>query len=689
MSFIPPNTVIEFLQNVPLDASYRHTLKFATRVQQEGYFAQKLKPPHSYTMGEQGGITETITVRYELTKQMYQRSGDNTFKVNIPADCLYDCNYCRYQNQSFSDKWFYAFVTQPKYINNHVSEVTITIDVMQTWFYYCTILPSFIDREHTATDVPGDNIVPETIEIGDEYKMQSRSFFNMNDMNVCILKNRKLVGEAEPYHSKLIHNIYTPARIETYSLSTPSQSPTDFPSGLSTNEYYGNAGADWIMAYGADVERDALVGYIIRFGSDTNNYTITSNSSMSVSDVGTIEFSPPLVNAVSTGTAITPVALTPTEAIDIALDSVQEDEIIMVYQYPAILGTAVQPTPYSEITSTSIELPNNLDGYTPKNKKLLTYPFVYMLADNNSGGYSTLRWEDSFATETVGNVERKVIKMKIEGVFISTPCVIASPVYYRGFGPNVPDYSSALVYTNFPQCAWSGDTFKAWWAQNKSIIGASILSGAIDGAFGVFKGASTIGRGEDMMASSRAATRAAGANTVAAGQFMIAGAAVGAVEGVIKTVAQINAIKQIPNAMHGQVSTDSINPATGRQRFDFYSMTIKREYAKIADDFFTKYGYAVHELKLPNVLTNTARPVWNYVKTVGCELESYNTSNDWIGSIGKHYSAPSDAAEAIQGIFDSGITFWTVTQVTEQGSTTYSVNVGNYSADNSPVSVQS
>ena len=37
--------------------------------------------------------------------------------------------------------------------------------------------------------------------------------------------------------------------------------------------------------------------------------------------------------------------------------------------------------------------PTKLDGYTPKNKKLLTYPYCYMLLTNNSGGSAVYKYE--------------------------------------------------------------------------------------------------------------------------------------------------------------------------------------------------------------------------------------------------------------------------------------------------------
>ena len=53
--------------------------------------------------------------------------------MNVEA--LYNCNYLAFQNASFGGKWFYAFIDSVEYVNNVTSEVTYTIDVMQTWHF--------------------------------------------------------------------------------------------------------------------------------------------------------------------------------------------------------------------------------------------------------------------------------------------------------------------------------------------------------------------------------------------------------------------------------------------------------------------------------------------------------------------------------------------------------------------------
>ena len=145
--FIEPNTNIRILKNVPLDNTYKHTLYFSNETDQANYFI---------------GLT-----RHNLTNQTYQRVRKGVSRVSIKAESLYDCNYIMFQNASFGDKWFYAFITSVEYVNNIVSEITFEIDVMQTWFFDFNLRECYVEREHTVTDNIGDNIVTEPVDIGD------------------------------------------------------------------------------------------------------------------------------------------------------------------------------------------------------------------------------------------------------------------------------------------------------------------------------------------------------------------------------------------------------------------------------------------------------------------------------------------------------------------------------------------
>lgn len=144
-----PNTIIKLLFGVPLNPTYEGTLTFADADEQYAYFNSKNPIP--------------------LTRQSYQRYDEGSISVNLPIAQLYTCDYMMFQNASYDDKWFYAFVTNVEYINDVTTKVYYQIDVMQTWllgvdweFDNC-----FISREHVSDDRIGANILPEPFEVGD------------------------------------------------------------------------------------------------------------------------------------------------------------------------------------------------------------------------------------------------------------------------------------------------------------------------------------------------------------------------------------------------------------------------------------------------------------------------------------------------------------------------------------------
>lgn len=145
--YIEPNTTIRLLKNCPLDNTYDHTLWFGSKGAQTDYFR---------------GLT-----KYVLSEQTYQRVNKGRMRVQYKADDIYDCNYIMFQNSSYGNKWFYAFVKSVEYVNNITSEIEYEIDVMQTWHFDYTLGECFVEREHVGSDKIGEHTVPENLEIGE------------------------------------------------------------------------------------------------------------------------------------------------------------------------------------------------------------------------------------------------------------------------------------------------------------------------------------------------------------------------------------------------------------------------------------------------------------------------------------------------------------------------------------------
>ena len=71
-------------------------------------------------------------------------------------DSILNYNYVMYQNTNYSNKWFYAFITNMSYITDFNTAINISTDVFQTWQFDFSFKQSFIEREmiNVNEDVP-------------------------------------------------------------------------------------------------------------------------------------------------------------------------------------------------------------------------------------------------------------------------------------------------------------------------------------------------------------------------------------------------------------------------------------------------------------------------------------------------------------------------------------------------------
>lgn len=152
--YIEPNSTVILCKNIPFNNNYEATMWFGDAVAQFAFFSAQDK------------------VVQVFQKQSYVRPSGSlggTIDVKELADNLYNVNYMVFQNTNFGSKWFYAFVTNVEYINNKTTRLTFEIDVMQTWMFDYTLNECFVEREHSATDEIGDNLVDEGLELGDYF----------------------------------------------------------------------------------------------------------------------------------------------------------------------------------------------------------------------------------------------------------------------------------------------------------------------------------------------------------------------------------------------------------------------------------------------------------------------------------------------------------------------------------------
>lgn len=270
------------------------------------------------------------------------------------------------------------------------------------------------------------------------------------------------------------------------------------------------------------------------------------------------------------------------------------------------------------------------DGYTPKNNKLYTYPYSYFVLTNNAGIDLPMRYEDFVNGLPIFDVVGSITPG------CSIRCVPKNYMLSDGKG-EFNSYNYGIQGAKFPICAWASDTYTNWLTSNGVNIGLSIVSslGQIGaGAFGIATGAGAL----------------AGAGAIANG-----------ITGLVGTAGEIYQHSKIPDQAKGNTSAGDIGYSTGFACFSVYYMGLRKEYAKSIDDFFTRCGYKINQVKVPNI---TGRQNWNFVQIADTEEIGYSTSSN--------NNVPASSMEKINQIFINGVTIWH----------NYN-NLGNYSLNNS------
>lgn len=106
----------------------------------------------------------------------------NTIQTNFSINQCLKANYIAFQNPDYSNKWFFAFIDDVKFIGENNTEIIYTIDAWSTFFKSLTLKQCMVIREHIniAEDVEGANTVPENLDLGNEYKVNAhlRDGFN-------------------------------------------------------------------------------------------------------------------------------------------------------------------------------------------------------------------------------------------------------------------------------------------------------------------------------------------------------------------------------------------------------------------------------------------------------------------------------------------------------------------------------
>lgn len=475
-----------------------------------------------------------------------------TIKADFTYTQALTCNYMIYQNPSYDNKLFCAFIDHIEYLNEGTVEISYTIDNWQTWFSGLSVHDVLVEREHISNDSAylSGNLLPEPISPS---RMVIDSVHRLDLGEYCIIVCYTPVEVTDNPAGYVAGEMVSGAKIKkfrTHSLTYPDQNRVP-----DLSDFY-----DWVNDFQGDYET-----------------------------------------------------------------------IVSIFMYPSDFVTISDAdadfTQYGQVESKELHIPEktSLLGYTPKNKKCFTYPFMYLSAD--TGDAFNIYKPELF-------YQNNVVVPAISGyTFIVYGCAMPTAElnlyakYYNGFngGENQLDYNRTekLPLNQFPQISFPIDTYKAWLAQCQNTALYNILEGMVTGGLNGLSSGGGYGALANM----------AGAGLGGVGSYNIT-----------KNVT----MKEASNKWMGSQG-GSIDLALDTLEYDIKVMCPPLEELKAIDDFFSMFGYSVEQNKIPNIATRTN---WNYVKVRGTCV---------------YGSAPSEALLEINSIFEKGVTIWHS-----------ATNIGNY-----------
>ena len=593
------DTTFSFYKGVNLSLNSIDTFYFASRSAQTTYFASKLS--------------------FTVTNCSYQRADIGKVKIEKAYKYVYDCDYLSFKNTSYENKTFYAFITGVEYIDDNTTIVYYVIDNIQTWLLDCTLPACYIERQHSTTDDFGDNMLLDPIDCG-EY-VTKEIMDNLSSDFVVIFQATFNVG--------LWASDFTTKQAPELQLK---------------NGIYDNA-SQWAVY--ANVSSNVAGDNTAL--SEMLNAIYNGLGGVTVDDFINIYMYPKAAIALGSGTGN---VYTVVGAVS------QTDSLNKIYRVAGAYQSQDRAGQTIQLSQTLKVHPTTLDGYTPKNKKCLQYPYAVLHISNNDGSAIDLKYEKFRKPSDNSIVDAQ---LRLTGCTTGEGKVRLTPEQYLGVSETALDYDNSIDSSAFPTVSMVGDPYLIYLAQNKNRIqngydqmlysAAASIGGAaasdIQSVAMMYAG-SQAGGGES---SSMSGQKMVGQNTLGAG-----------VSSAITTFGKVQ-------SLNAQLADMAIAPATasglsgiglafqnGKKLFTVTCKTVDRYHAKMIDDFYTMFGYPVRHIDTPNLC---ARTKFTYIKTVGVIVKG---------------STPEAVKQDLENKFNNCLRFWASTG-----------DIGDFSVTNSVI----
>lgn len=586
MAFIEPNSRAWILTGVPLDKGYTHTyFPWVTsgtptrETQFNAFISNYLRSDVSY---------KGKSYSYALTKYSFLRHNRNSIRIKMPIELLYDCNYIIFENTGYNYsendyKKFYAFIDDVKYINDNVTEVLYTIDVMQTWHFDYSLDPCFVEREHSETDVRGENLLDESVGTGEYVCYEQTKLLDLDNEDWYILFVLTFDAQTALRNADGRFTCGNWNQCEYWKFKVTNRDPNN------PDTYY--------------------------TPSEINNAIQTSLGAVTI-----FNRQNGIVNMY-----MCPYSLLPNFNNNLSFEN---------SMYYAQVGSDID-----------ISLRPSYGNWIPHNNKLLTYPYCYFTIDNGQGITKDFKYE-YFKDCKTGNIQsgdmlfrefcNNAVKQQVRIVPIN--------YLYDGTG-NAPNFDYSIDLTDFAIGTWATNDLLAKVVQGG--IGLAMTAAFGGSGSGIGSAISTIAGNirsyperenynaeavhkylTDVMENpyehieAPELIRPEQIDTKSLSRDMV------------KTAGAISILGMRSNAVHS-IGNGNINMSDRNLDFIAKAWRMDDRIARKIDNYFDMYGYKVNELKIPN---RSSRPYFNYVKTTSCKLHNELIPQDAIKKIEDIYN---------------------------------------------------
>lgn len=509
-------------------------------IQSEIYLAKGIRLDRDYNNVLDYTPQQILT--YVQSKQTahannYSFVRDGSISVAFQYSTCLESNYIAFQNKNYSNRWFFAWIDEVRYVSDGTTEIKYTIDSWSTFFSSLnTSGGCYIIREHTNDDTIGANTIDEGLAVPE---VEEINIMETNEIDqtlyICVATNWD-----PSIHSDADNHV------------------TGDPTTPKNIGYKDGAGYNGVSMFNKNTFGSLLCLFTFNdTGLDNlKNFLFLINKQGHIEDVHDMFIVPACIFTNQTDLLNRTLVCEQLEFFPFPphFNAVTINYKEVSYMSPnrdQIFSYNVEYTPVY-----------NYDAeYHVKNNKLFCFPYNYLMVTNNIGQQNIYKLEEFDDVEgfTAGD---KILQVQMSLSIGMSGRIV--PIRYKG---RHFDFDESLPLAKFPTCSWSADSYTNWLTQQSVNSSNPALSVAAD---------------------------------VVSGGNLLAGLIVSAASEIATFYGGYKKAQLLPEITGGQATGD-VNFGNHNNHFTLVQYRIKLQHLKQIDDYFSRYGYKTLRVKAPNI----------------------------------------------------------------------------------------